>query len=60
MEILEIKNLINQTKNALESIASRLNHGEKRILGIKDKVKELLYTDSNNETNKHEHNFQEL
>jgi outer membrane receptor for ferrienterochelin and colicin len=29
-------------------------------LGIKDKVKELLYTDSNNETNKHEHNFQEL
>jgi hypothetical protein len=46
----------------LESITKRVNQIEERVWGTEDKVKEILYSDSNKAKiiNKHEYDFQEF
>jgi hypothetical protein len=58
--MLKMKNSINQTKNTVESITIKLGQAEEGKSGIEDKVKEILYSDNNNEKNKPDYNFQEL
>jgi hypothetical protein len=53
-----MKSSINQIKGKAESIISRQDQTEERILGIKDKVKETLHLDSTKEKiNKHDYNL---
>jgi DNA-binding ferritin-like protein len=53
MEMLEIKNCINQIKITMESIINRLDQAEDRVSGIEDKVEEILYSESSKEKNKY-------
>jgi hypothetical protein len=46
--MLEMKNPM---RNRVESITNRLDQSEERLLGIEDKVEEMLYSDSNKEKN---------
>ena len=48
-EILELKNSINEVKNALESTGNRAGHIEQRINKFKDRNKERIQVEDNRE-----------
>lgn len=46
MEVLEIRNLMNQIKTK-RKYTRRNNHAEERLSGVKDHVEEIFYLNSN-------------
>jgi methyl-accepting chemotaxis protein len=54
MEMLQTKSSINQTKNTMENISSRLNQAEERISRIENKSKDILYQTIKKKLNKHD------